>query len=189
MDLTGALDFDELNDIYDLALTPGENAYDVPEGTRMVKAVIDDYEDRLLDYVDPTEFFRLNRAQEGDPIRWTRYANQIFLHPTPDGDPEYIIMRKMDPAPLVLDGDTTPLSATWDAAVLMLAVYHGMLAIAENEQRANSWMIRAVTYIQTRATQAEMFTKESGLGLAYALPLEKRMSAMSGGNVAGLGGG
>lgn len=180
LDLTGALDFDELNDLYELNVTASQNTYDVPAKTRMVKAVVNEDTDRLLDYVDPTEFFRLDRTKTAEPLRWTRYADNILLHPTPADSATFTVMRKVDPDRLEEYDDVTVLSDTWDAAIHMLSVYHGFLALAENEARANAWMTRAIMYIQTRATQEEMFVKESGLGLSYAMPLEKRLAAMSG---------
>lgn len=178
LDLSGALDFDELNDLHDLNVQSGTADYDVPDSTRLIKAVVDNDEGEYLDYVDPTEYFRLDRSVSGDALRWTRFANKIRLHPTPSSNADFLVLRKIDPTLLDGDTDTTVIPATWDTAVHILSVYHGLLALDERETKVNSWLSRAITYIQTRATQEEMFAKESGLGLSFALPLEKRLSLL-----------
>lgn len=178
-ELSGALDFPELNDIHEFDTSAGDAAYAVPSGTRLVKTIVDNDESESLTYIDPTEYFRLDRTLDGPPIRWTRYGNEVFLHPTPDGTIAMLMLRKMDPVRLAQVAHTTVLSATWDAAVHMLSVYQGLLSVGENEQRAGAWLMRAVAYIQTRATEAEMFTTESGLGLSYSLPMEKRFAIMN----------
>lgn len=184
LDLTGAVQFEELNKFSILATVIGQREYATPARVRLLQSVARDGGD-LLDFVDRTEFFRLVLAN-GTAVRWTRIGTQILLHPTPDSVENLTQLFTEFPALLAADADVTVIPTTWDAAVFLLAVHHGFLAIGEDD-RALAWLSRAVQYIRARVTDDELFVKETGLGLALGLPPDKRAVVLTG-LVGGAGG-
>lgn len=178
LDLAGAIDFEELTETDTFNAVIGQNNYPIPIDARLIQLVINDTDETLLQFIDKSEFYRLNRTAQAPPLKWTRVEEEILLNPTPDATDSFITVYKKDPVRLLNDGDTTILPDTWDAAVTLLATYHGLLAIGQ-EQRATQWFARAVTYIQSRITQEEAFIRTPGLGLVYAVPQERMANALT----------
>lgn len=178
LDLAGAIDFEELTDTAAFAGVIGQNNYPVPADARIVQLVINETDQRLLQFVDKSEFFRLERTVNAPPLKWTRVNDEILLNPTPDATDSFTIVYKKDPTRLINAADLIVLPDTWDAAVTILGTYHGLLAVGE-EQRATQWFARAVNYIQSRITQEETFIRTPGLGLTYAVPGERAINALT----------
>jgi hypothetical protein len=180
MDVTGAIDLEELEEPAAAVTVAATPTVAKPDNSRKVLTVVDDTTGRLLQSIDKTEYFRLDRTTTGEPLKWAVLGDNIYLHPTPNAAFDLLIIQKIDPARLELVSDTTILADTWDAAVFMLSVHYAYMSVGE-DQRAALWMNRAISYLQSRATAEEIFIREPGLGLSMAVPKERLLSAMQGG--------
>lgn len=166
LDICGSIDFEVLDEEDTTqSISTGANTANVPAGALIVKLVKDTTNDNLLGWIPKPEFHRLSASATGAPTKWTRHKNQIFVHPKPTATTAIRIIYKKPPTRLINATDVTVLPDVWDAAVFMLAVSYGMLALGE-EQRAGVWLQRVVHYIQTRMTEERMHSGESGLGLS-----------------------
>jgi len=101
------------------------------------------------------------------PLNWTREGNLIYLHPVPNG--VYALSQFIKTPPTILSSSsaTSVFIATWDNAILTLAVHHALLALGE-EQRATVWLSRAVSYIGSKITEADLHIGSAGLGASLS---------------------
>lgn len=178
LDLVGAIDFEEFTTSNAFSTVAGQTTYTIPADTRLIQIVKDVTNQKSLQFIDKTEFYRLNGTLQDLPLKWTRVGDQVLLHPIPSGVFSINTIYKRDAIRLTDPTDETMLPDTWDAAVTLLSVYHGLLAIGQ-EQRATQWFARAVNYIQSRVTQEEAFVRTPGLGLTYAVPQEILLGALT----------
>lgn len=179
LDLVGAIDFEELISTTPLNTQIGLTSYTIPvDDVRLIQLIQDNTNQNLLQFINKAEFYRLDLVTQGTPIKWTRVGDLISLNPTPSAIVQLTIVYARDADRLINVGDVTVLPDTWDAAVVLLATYHGLLAIGQ-EQRATQWFARAVNYIQSRVTQEEAFVRTPGLGLTYAVPREILLNALT----------
>lgn len=162
MELAGALDFETFDGESSATSSSGTNSLSVPTDSMTVKAVVDDDNDTLLQWVPKHEFFRLPRSQQGTPEKWTQHIDQVLLQPTPDSTVNYLVLYKDVPTRLSADTDTTAIPQVWDQAVYMLAVHYALMSLAE-EQRASLWLQRAVQFIRTRVTEEDLEMSTPGV--------------------------
>jgi hypothetical protein len=163
LDLCTAIDFDilDLEQTFNTAI--GVRSYVAPSDPfLLIKHVRDTTCDYSLTWIPKEEFFRLTAADEGTPKRWTLHLNKLWFYPVPDGIYSIIDIYKNTPSLLVEDDDVTVLQAGWDAAVSMLAVHYGYMAMGE-EARGIAWYNRAIAYMQSRMTEGGMTRQVPGL--------------------------
>lgn len=182
VDLAGAIDFEEFHSILPAPTVIGQQIYPVPDGVRVIKGIVGSA--GLLQYVEDHEFFR-RPPQDGLPVRWTRFGTAYLLGPTPNAVQGINLLAKVDPDPLVAATDVTVLSPVWDQAIYLFSVYHGLIAVGENEAKAREFLGRAFTYVQSRSTHDEEEAREQGLGLTYPMPRVKLAGSLVEGPRAG----
>lgn len=170
IDVATGIDFDELDQEFPIATAASDFDYAGPTNSLIVQLVRDDTSENLLIYVPKQEFYRLSRATEGTPRKWTRRGSEILVNPTPGGVFNLTALYKRSPPALVADGDVTILPSYVDNALIFLGVAYGFLATGE-EQRAITWLNRAVAFLSSRLTQQD-FSFLLG-GLAKTLPERK----------------
>jgi hypothetical protein len=165
LDLAGAISFESLEDDITRSTVAANRAVAAPGNTLAIKVVRDTTNDRLLSWIPKPEYFRRSASASGQPTHWTRHGEEILLHPIPDDVFSLDIFYQTMPDRLTSPADTTILPDTWDVAIHLLSVYHGLQATGE-EQRASAWWARAVNYIQTRLSEDLLQATSSGLGLS-----------------------
>ena len=167
LDICTAVDFDILDAELSFNTADGTRNYNAPTTPYIsIKHVRDTSSDYSLAWIPKEDFFRLTAADEGAPKRWTLHLDDIYLYPCPDGIYAVKAIYKQTPTILSEDGDVTVLQAGWDAAVTMLAVHYGYMALGE-EQRAVVWYNRAISYIQSRMTEGGLQKGTPGLLPAF----------------------
>lgn len=176
LDLCGAVQHPELTEEDTSQSTAnGTNFVNVPTGALVVTLVRNTTDDSKLDWIPLTEYWR--RAQSaGIAVAWTRQKSKILLNPVPNSIKALQILYIDTPTRLSAVSDTSVLTDTWDSAIFMLAVHHGLLALGE-EGRAMVWFQRAVNYIQSRMVEGGLVPTMSGLGLTLAGTTDGQSSA------------
>lgn len=177
MDVAGAVDMDELEEDTDVPTVANQAYIDKPAGASKVISVVNETTGGLLQYIDKTEYFRLDRTKVGDPVKWAVLSERVYLHPTPDSIDTIKLIHKIEPTALSAVGDTTVLDSVWDNAIYLLSVHYAMMSVGE-DQRAVLWLNRALSYLQSRLTAEEIFIREPGLGLSMSVPKERLIAAM-----------
>lgn len=164
LDLATAEDF-EILDAVDTSqsTTNGVNFVNVPTNTMIVKIIRDTTHDNKLQWVNKDEYWRQPQSQTGNPIRWTRDAGKLLLHPVPNGAFQLQITYKKPPTLLASSSDKTVLPDAWDPAVFYLAVHHAFMALGQ-EGRAMAWLQRAASYMQSRLSEVKLHAVTPGLG-------------------------
>jgi hypothetical protein len=154
-DVTGAIDFHELDirDSFDTSVSDYD--YSLPSGMREVLALYDADAKYGIREVNIAEFNRQDRSVTGPPKTWARHGDLLYLYPTPIDVREIDVYGRIDPEPLSVDGDVTLLSGVWDAPILMFAISHGLLSLNE-DARAVVWYNRGVAYMQTRVQAGKL---------------------------------
>jgi len=155
LDVTGAVDFPELDDVFNIATVDGTSEYAGPLDSAGWLSVFDESNDDLLERVSLSQLFRRDRSTKGTPEFWSRRGDTLILSPTPDAVINERILHKITPAILNDDADKTVLPGTWDQVIYLLAVSNGHLRFAE-ENRATFWRNNAVAYIQSRFTEGNV---------------------------------
>lgn len=155
LEVTGAVDFPELDDVFNVATSSGVNEYAGPTDSAGWIGVYDESNDTLLERVTLNQLYRRDRSTNDTPEFWTRRGDTLILSPTPDAVINERILHKITPALLDDDSDKTAIPGTWDQAIYMLAVSNGHLSFAE-ENRATFWRNNAVAYIQSRFTEGNV---------------------------------
>lgn len=181
-DVTGAVEFDELEDELEVTTTSSVDSVNLPSTVRSVYGVRGP--SGLLQWVTKHEWMRLFGAASAEPTKWTRIGNEIKLSPTPNALYSLIAFTKVDADKLEADTDVTVLPRTWDMAVHYLAVSHAYYAMEEVATGAN-WLNRAIAYIQTRASEENRQLIEPGLGGTLAPSLERLAGPMAPANAYG----
>jgi len=182
LDLAGSVDFEVLDDSEVVATVAATQTIDAPDNAMIVKLVRDTTSDNLLGWNPKAELFRKSMVTQGVPLNWTRHKDLIYLSPIPDAEYSLLVIFKTPPDRLAVSTAVSVFPDIWDPAIFQLSVHHALLAIGD-EQRSASWLSRAVTYIQTRMTEADLHADASGLGAS--LPpsgqnLQKRLQGLQG---------
>lgn len=161
-DIAGAIDFEEFDADVTTPTVAGTPEIDAPADSQVIQIVKDVSNDILLGWIPKTEYYRRAVLPQAAPKYWTRHSDLIKLNPVPDGIYDLLVIYKTPPA--VMSGsDVTEISAVWDQAIHFLSVHHALLSLGE-EQRAAVWLQRAMAYIQSRMTQADLHFIKEGLG-------------------------
>lgn len=167
LDIVGGVDFSALEAVETQALTIGTREYAVPDDTLMIKMVVNDTQNDILEFVPVTEFYRRRVVVNAAPEEWTRLGNEIQVNPPPDAADDLHIIYKVAPDELTADTDEIVIPSIWDPAVLHMAVFYGLMAKGE-EDRALAYKQSAMAYIQTRITEEEEYAHGLGTGLTQA---------------------
>jgi hypothetical protein len=167
-DLASSVDFEVFDDDTPEDTVDGQNFIPCPENVMLVKAVRDQTSDHMLGWVRKAEYWRKSQSVSGAPRKWTRHGNRIMLHPVPDAVYSMFIVSKLSPSPLVLVADVTEIPPVWDSAVHSLGMYYALGARGQ-EARAESWLRRAVVYVQSRITEEGLEANLDGLGASKAI--------------------
>jgi hypothetical protein len=157
--VTGAVEFDEMVGLR--ALSFSGSVAEVPEGIRVVQSVIGP--DGNIGWIPNIDFFR---SLGTDTVKWTRIGKEIRLTHKEPG--EYSVLAKLEPTPLVADGDRTDLPSTWDLAIVMAATAHALAILGEIE-KATYWEQRSHMYVQSRADEEMRKLVEPGLGASMRI--------------------
>lgn len=155
MEVTGAVDFPELDDVFNVATSSGVDEYAGPTDSAGWVGVYDESNDTLLERVTLSQLYRRDRSTNDTPEFWSRKGDTLILSPKPDTVINERIIHKKTPALLDDDADLTSIPGTWDQAIYLLAVSNGHLSFAE-ENRATFWRNLAVAYIQSRFTEGNV---------------------------------
>jgi hypothetical protein len=162
-DVCSAVDFDILDIEHAFSTVGATRSYDTPtEPYMIIKHVRDETSDFSLSFIPKEDFFRLAKADTGEPKRWTLHLDDIYLYPVPDSAYSMYAIVKNVPERLENDEDDSVLQPVWDVAIDMLATQYGYMSLGE-ENRALVWFNRAIMYIQTRMTDGGMYRDIPGL--------------------------
>ena len=179
LDLAGAVKFDILENNEAPVTVSGQEWVTAPTNTLVIELVRDDTNNRLLAWIDKTEYFRRSQDSSGEPTHWTRHNALLYLHPVPDGAYTLFVATIEPPAALTTGSETSPFPDTWDSAIFMLAVHHGLLAKGQ-EQRSAVWLARAITYIASRITEADFSEAATGVGASIPRGLQSLTARLQG---------
>lgn len=153
-DVCGAVDFPELDTIYNFSTQVGVNSYNLPSGGIQIITLYDNVSKRPLRKVERMEVFRQDLTESGAPRIWARHGSKVYIHPTPSDVRSIDMLLMKEPVPLAASGDVTVLPRTWDAAILLLATSYGLLALIE-ENKSTNWYNRGLVYIQSRLIEGQ----------------------------------
>ena len=180
LDLIGAVQFPELTEEDTTQSTvAGQNYINVPTGAMLIQLVRNVTDDAKLSWVPLTEYWRLPQTS-AVPTKWSRQKAKIMLNGVPSGIKSMQIIYIKSPTRLSGATDVIALTDTWDDAVFLLSVHHGLLALGE-EQRAAAWFNRAASYITSRMTEEGLTATTPGLGLTLPFVAQKAVAEQMGG--------
>jgi hypothetical protein len=168
-DVATGIDFEDLDLEETIATVIGDFEYAGPVSTLGIQLVRDEDNDNLLIWVPKQDYYRLSRAANGVPRKWTRRGSDILISPPADAAYDLTVLHKAAPAALVADGDITILPPYVDNALIFLGAAYGFMAVNE-DQRAVLWLNRAINFLSSRLTDQD-FSFLLG-GLAKTLPQE-----------------
>jgi len=115
----------------------GQAYISAPSDTLRIRHVFDVTSKAKLDwmpvswYVSQTD--RADTTAEGAPQKWTRDANRIYVHPTPDKVYNIEVWYRKVAVDLAAT-QTTLIGAEWDPAILALASYKGHIWLGEYDR-------------------------------------------------------
>jgi hypothetical protein len=181
-DLAGSVDFEVLDDDETTATVDATQTIASPANSMVVKLIRNNTSDNLLGWVPKAELMRRSVTITSEPKNWTRHKDLIYLSPVPDGVYSLFVVFKTPPARFTTAVDVSVFPDIWDPAIFQLSVHHALLALGD-EQRSVAWLSRAITYIQTRITEADLHAEASGLGASLppsGANLQKRLASMQG---------
>lgn len=143
--------FPELDTVdTDQATTDGVNYVDTPSDALLVTDVYDSTNDKWLDkFLSLREFTRMtnrsNTDSEGQPSKWIRSGEYIYLHQTPDDAYDLEISYRKIPADMT-GTSTTAVSEIWDEPILELAAHklHRWLGEYEKAEKCKEAFIDIV---------------------------------------------
>lgn len=168
-DIASGIEFKELDGETTIPTVVGTASYAGPANPLVIQMVRDENNQNLLTWIPEAEYFRLNRATNGQVQRWTRRGTTIRVWPPPSAIVNLTVFYKITPTPLAADGDLTVLPPYTDNGLIFLATAYGFLAVNE-EARALVWLNRAINYLGSRLTHQD-FSFLLG-GLAKTQPTE-----------------
>ena len=183
-DLGGSVDFETLESDTTTVTVSGTQTIAVPSGTEIIKLIKDTTNDTLLGWVPKTELCRRSITPTAIPEVWTRHGDLIYFAPVPNAIINMFIIHKDAPTRLTSVGSKTVFPDTWDPAVFLLSVHHGLLALGE-DARSASWLGRAISYIGSRITEVDMHSQAAGLGASIPgglQALQARLEGLTGGS-------
>lgn len=170
-DIATGIDFEELDAELDFNTAVGTFEYTGPVNPLVIQLLRDEANQNLLTWVPKAEYFRLDRATNGVPRRWTRRGTQILVWPPPSAILALMALYKRTPPPLAADGDVTILPGYIDNALIFLGAGYGLLAVNE-DARAVVWLNRAITYLGSRLTNQDFSFLLGGLAKTQPVPSE-----------------
>jgi hypothetical protein len=176
LDVTGAVEFAELEELPTVNTAIGTESYAVPADARAVLGVMTP--DKMLGWMPKHEWMRIRNSTTGAPIRWTRLGNQLKISPIPSSVMTLTLLIKKEAAALALDTDVTVLPDTWDLAIHYLSVSHAWYALKELAS-GTAWLNRAISYIQTRAIEEHRELIEPGLGATLTPSIQQMAEAVA----------
>jgi hypothetical protein len=94
-------------------------------------------------------------TQQGEPLYYHRYGEEIILRPIPDSIGVYINVDYYKNVPnLVASTDTSPFKEDWDEAIFLGALYRGLRSYREPDYISirNDFL----AFVRSRATEFEM---------------------------------
>ena len=162
------LDFEELLGTQELVITEGDYEYSLPTnilGIRTVSLSSEGFERKLLRM--NREFDRLEDAS-GTPTHYMRRGSSLVLWPTPDTSYVGVIEGVIAEAKVTDFSQVSPFPPQWDAAIVHLATYHGLMALGQ-EEKAATRLAMVDRYIRTRQTPKylEKDSLRAGLDVAW----------------------
>lgn len=168
-DLTGAVDFQELNRTSTAVIAVGDNSVTLPTDMQWVRGPVRDVtDDSMLIYEDQTNFLGRDEDAVGIPSHWTRIGNTLRVWTTPEVATKIRLLYNIFPPRFVDESDVTVLPPTWDRVIEMYAAYHALLTLGENAN-ATDWLSRAVAYQRSRLLSTEFETEgvSGGVWVAF----------------------
>jgi len=157
LEVTGAIDFAELDAVFNVATVDGTVEYAGPTDAAGWRSVFDETNDLLLERVSLEQLYRRERSIKNIPDFWSRRGDTLILSPTPNAVINERLLYKKNAAILDDDADLTAISGTWDHAIYLLAMSSAHLSFSE-ENRATFWRNLAVAYIQSRFTEGDLIS-------------------------------
>jgi hypothetical protein len=150
-ELTGAKDFYSLDHSAIIPTQVGTKLYPFTDRFLGVDSVT--LQDELGNYTlvraSKSFFFSRNEESIGRPKIWLREGTGIRVWPSPDRIYNLLVVGTKEPDPIIGEGETSGLSATWDQAILGLAIATGLWAFGRYEE-ASAQYSRTSSYIRSR---------------------------------------
>jgi hypothetical protein len=150
-ELTGAKDFYSLDYSETIPTQVGVTLYPFTGKFMGVDSVTLQYEleNYTLVRASKSFFFSRNEETTGRPKIWLREGLGIRVWPKPDAIYSLLITGAKEPDPIIAEGETSGLPATWDQAILGLSIAIGLWGFGEYE-RASAQYARTSSYIRSR---------------------------------------
>jgi len=170
MDVTGAVEFQELECMTTSQTTPGEDSVALPNDLYAIKNIKIDGEGRIL-RVTTSEWFTHSHEDpdsEGVPEIWARDRNTLRLFPIPGDVYDLRLHYQREHSSLSVETERTEMGATWDRGVILAAAHHASMDLGE-VARANDFLSRLSSYASSRISSREYETDsptERGLNIA-----------------------
>jgi hypothetical protein len=155
-ELTGAKDFYSLDHTEILTLERGVDYYPLQAKFLGVDSVT--LQESIGNYTlirsSKSFFYSRNRVDPRQPKMWLREGLGLKFWPAPDRAYSVLIAGMKEPEPLIAEGETSQLSATWDQAILGLAIAIGLWGFGRYED-ASAQYTRVSSYIRSRLDDSE----------------------------------
>lgn len=166
-DLTRGRIFEELHSSTTILTVADKEDYTLPSDVEGVFGVEDASSKKALLKVGLQKYNRLSRASRGAPKYWFPRAKKILIWRIPNrvfslGVSTYILHPR-----LTSTGQKSILATTWDRAIHLLSLYHGLVDV-EELPRAKGIYKEALRYIASRVTDEEISGESQALGIEVA---------------------
>lgn len=169
LNLVSYIKFDEMRKVADFPIVDGTTSYAMPTDllgivTIEVGSIADGTRKKLTKmrrrYTEP--------STPGQPSAYLRRETNIIVWPEPDADYDGEIEYVKVPARLTAGASTSPVNASWDVGIVMLATHHGFLSLDEQD-KADRWLGRFLGYASSRLKEEDISADipKGGLNVAW----------------------
>lgn len=154
-EITGAIKFQDLTNTQSKSTVADQSYVTLDSGSLGVLAVRDTTNDQRLIRTSDERIQDWDTDATGVPRFYAYYGGDLELRPVPDAVYALKILVRKEHATLTT---TTSLPAMWDPAITMLATGYACMSLDE-ESKAMWWFNRAIAYIRSRETDAELHSE------------------------------
>lgn len=149
------LDHEALKHVATIDTVEGQTGYALPSNFLGISAIFDSTSKKLVLKTDLDNLQRYNPDSTGRPQLFALSGDGIEVWPSPDK--VYTIRGIYFETAALLDSDedVTVLPATWDNAIFLLSVHYAKASVDGLDEEAHRWYVRAVQYMDSRATDAD----------------------------------
>ncbi len=167
-DLTRGIFLEELHSSTNIETEVDKEDYTLPPNVDAILGIEDETSRKALIKIGLQKYRRLSRASRGRPKYWMPRGNKFLVWQTPNAVFNLGVSTYIQHPRLTTTSQQTILTVTWDRAIHLLALYHGLIDV-EEMTRAQAIHKEALRYIASRMTNEELSGDSQALGVEVAM--------------------